>query len=473
MKKRELWCNRLGFGLGTVGRDMVATLVTMYMMFYLTDVLNVSEGTLGMLTFVIVFMRIFDGVNDPFMGTLVDNTKTPWGKFKPWIAGGAVVWALFHVLMFADFGLKGFSFVVLFTLLYLGWELSYTANDISFWSMIPALSRDQKEREKIAAVARIAASVGMFTLVVALIPLSKVFEKRLGSLQKAWLAIALLTAFLMLFFQAFTLIFVKEQTIPEKSGEHTRFRDLFKIIFKNDQLLIVTAAMLCFMAGYTATTGLGIYYFKYIFGNEDMYSVFAALLGVSQILGLALFPLLSKRLKRESLFSLGIALVVLGYISFFFAPLHMLPIGISGVLIFVGQAFIQILMLMFIADSVEYGQWKFGKRNESVSFSLQPLIYKCANGAASAVIGITLLLSGIKKAETAADVTHRGAWGLKFSMLLLPLGFVLLCYFLMKKYYKIDERFYARILRDNQEAEAEIVRAQEALAEERYGPDQR
>ncbi len=460
MAKQGLWRNRLAYGMGTIGRDMVATLVTMYMMFYMTDVLNVSEGTLGMVTVVIVFMRIFDGVNDPFMGTLVDNTKTRWGKFKPWILSGALFWALFHILLFVDFGLKGVPFVILFTLLYLFWELSYTANDISYWSMIPALSRDQKEREKIGSAARISASLGMFTLVVALIPLSHYLEQRFGSLQKGWFGIAVITAALMLFFQAFTLIFVKEETIPEKEGEHTRFKDLFRIIFKNDQLLVVTGAMLLFMSGYTATTAMGIYYFKYVYGDEGMYSVFALLLGVSQIIGLAVFPLLSKRIKRQSLFSLGIGLVVLGYIGFFLAPLHMLPIGISGVLIFVGQSFIQLLMLMYIADSVEYGQWKFGRRNESVTFSLQPLIYKCANALASAMTGITLILSGIKRADSAADVTSRGVMGLKVSMMLIPLVFVIVCFILIRKYYKIDEKFYARILRDNRAAEEKILTAE-------------
>lgn len=464
MSNKMLWRNRLGYGLGTVGRDMVATLVTMYMMYYVTDILNVSDSTLVMVTGVIVFMRFFDGVNDPFMGTLVDNTKTRWGKFKPWILGGALFWALFHILMFTDFGLRGVPFVVLFTILYLFWEIAYTANDISYWSMVPALSRTQKEREKIGSIARISASVGMFTLVVALLPVTKKLGAKFASPQKGWFAMAVITAALMLFFQSFTLIFVKEETIPEKEGEHTRFIDLFKIIFKNDQLLVVTVAMLCFMSGYTATTGFGIYYFKYVFGNEDMYSVFALLLGVSQIIGLAVFPLLSKRWKRESLFTLGIALVSLGYICFFLTPLHMLPIGISGVLIFVGQAFIQLLMLMYIADSVEYGQWKFGKRNESVTFSIQPLIYKVANAVASGIIGATLIVSGIKRAETAADVTARGVLQLKVSMMLIPLAFSAVCFILIKKFYKIDEDFYARILKDNKKAEQAILLEQKAAA---------
>ncbi|MDD2427738.1 MAG: glycoside-pentoside-hexuronide (GPH):cation symporter [Eubacteriales bacterium] len=282
MKEYSTLRNRIGYGIGTIGRDMVAAMVSLYLMFYVTDVLRVSTETLASITLIMVFMRIFDGVNDPFMGTLVDSTQTRWGKFKPWIFGGAIAWAIFHVLMFIDTGLTGTSYLIVFTLIYLGWEMAYTANDIAYWSMIPSLSRDQKEREKIGSVARICASLGMFAFIVALLPVTNFLGRVSGSLQTGWLLLAIITAVLMLIFQFISLGVVREERIPVKEAdEKTGFLELFKIIFKNDQLLIVTLAMLFFMSGYTATTGLGIYYFKYIYGDENMYSVFALILGVS------------------------------------------------------------------------------------------------------------------------------------------------------------------------------------------------
>lgn len=304
------WRNRLGFGLGTVGRDMAVTMVTMYLMFYVTDVLRVTDSTLAIITTIIVVMRIFDGVNDPFMGTLVDNTKSRWGKFKPWMFGGALIWSIFHVFMFVDTGLKGAAYAVVFTIVYLGWEVSFTANDISFWSMIPALSRSQKEREKIGSIARICASVGMFALVVAIVPVTNAIGEQVGSLQRAWLILAVVVAIIMLAFQAITLIFAKEETVVLADAEKTKFSDLFRLIFRNDQLLVITVAMLMFMGGYTLTTSLGIYYFKYVYGDENMYAIFAMVLGISQILGLTIFPFLTKRLKRAQVFNLGIGLVV-------------------------------------------------------------------------------------------------------------------------------------------------------------------
>ena len=139
---------RWGFGLGTLGRDMVAALVSMYLMFYLTDVLNISGAQLAAITVILVLMRIFDAVNDPVMGVIVDNTHTRWGKFRPWIFWGALAWAVATLLMFFDFGADGWGYVIAFTVIYLVYEVSYTINDIAFWSMLPALTKDQKERER-------------------------------------------------------------------------------------------------------------------------------------------------------------------------------------------------------------------------------------------------------------------------------------------------------------------------------------
>jgi melibiose permease/lactose/raffinose/galactose permease len=106
---------RWGFGLGTLGRDMVAALVSMYLMFYLTDVLNISGAQLAAITVILVLMRIFDAVNDPFMGVIVDNTRTRFGKFKPWIFWGALLWGAATLALFFDFGARGWGYVVAFT----------------------------------------------------------------------------------------------------------------------------------------------------------------------------------------------------------------------------------------------------------------------------------------------------------------------------------------------------------------------
>lgn len=432
------------YGLGTLGRDMLAAMVSMFLMFYLTDVLGIDGPQLIVLTGVMVFMRIFDAVNDPFMGMIVDNTRTRWGKFKPWMALGAVLWAITGVLMFTDFGITGWGFVAVFTLTYLVFEVAYTINDISYWGMLPSLTRDQKEREHIGVVARICANIGLFSVVVGIVPLTKWLGGLAGSEQLGWFWFAVAAAVLMMLFQILPLVFAKERVQVESGG--TGLKELWRAITANDQLMWTTLGMTLFMTGYTVTTSLGLYYFKYVYGDENAYSTFALILGVTQIVALLLFPLVSRFVRRFRIHLGATVLMVAGFVVFFFGDNSMLVIGVAGVLLFAGQAAIQLLMVMFIADSAEYGQWKLGRRNEAVTFALQPFIYKFSNALATGVVGITVVLSGITDADVATDIDDTGRALIKLSMLVVPLLLVVVSYLILRANYRLDETTYRRIV---------------------------
>lgn len=442
--------NRYTFGLGTVGRDMVYTLISMYLMFYLTDIKVLDTNTLWWVTAIILGARIFDAFNDPVMGMIVDNTHTKWGKFKPWILIGVVLSGILTILLFTDIGLTGGAYIATFGILYVAWGISYTMNDISYWSMLPSLSQDQKEREKIGSVARICANVGLFFVVALVVPITEYLGNMAGSMQKGYLLFACILVTVMVIFQMVTVIGVKEpKESRQRSKEHTSFKELVKVIFKNDQLLVVAVSMALFMIGYSTTTSFGLYYFKYVYGDEGMYSIFAVILGVSQITALSIFPILSKKYSRKKLYLFATTLVVAGYLIFFVAPTNtMLFIGIAGVLLFIGQAFIQLMMLMFLTDSVEYGEWKFGKRNDSITLSLQPFINKMGGAVSSGVVGATVIISGMQKAQTSADMTSSGLIIFKAAMMLLPLLCILIGFLIYRSKYILDEEMYEKIVEE-------------------------
>lgn len=439
--KRNKYC----FGLGTVGRDMFYSMVSMYLMTYLTEVLDLPNATMLMMTTMLLILRIFDALNDPFMGVIVDNTAGRFGKFKPWIVVGALLGGGSMLLMFTDLGLSGLPYVLVMAAVYLVWDVTYGLNDIAYWSMLPSLTLDQKEREKMGSFARICANVGMFSVVVLILPVTNALGNALGSLQKGWFAFACIVVFLLLAFQSITVFGVSEKAVSFKKEDKTSLRDMVRVLFKNDQLLWTAVAMALFNIGYFTTTSFGVYFFKYAYKNENMYSVFAAVLAVSQLSALALFPLFSKRFTRKQLYSAATVLVLLGYTVFFFAPMNMLYIGVAGVLMFVGQAFIQLMMLMFLSDTIEYGQWKLGKRNESVTLSIQPLLNKLGGAVSTGIVGYTLILSGINEA-TPETVTDSGLLIMKLAMLALPLLSIIAGYFVYRAKYKIDSALYQTIV---------------------------
>ena len=436
---------------------MVYSLISMYLIFYLTDVINLPTATLWWVAGIILFARIFDALNDPVMGFIVDNTHTRWGKFKPWIALGATLTSVFTVLLFTDFRLEGSAFIAMFAVFYILWGVSFTANDISYWSMLPSLSVDQKEREKIGAIARICANIGLFFVVAGIVPITKSLGERFGSLQSGYFVFAIIVTLIMIAGQCITLFGVKEAGLTAGRRQSTPLRELLNIVYKNDQLFFTAIAMSLFMIGYVTTTSFGLYFFKYAYGDEGMYSIFAMILGVSQVTALAAFPLFSKRFDRKTLYTAAIVLIAAGYIIFFFAPTNTMTfIGAAGILIFVGQSFVQLLMLMFLADSVDYGHWKLGKRNDSITFSLQPLINKMGGAISSGVVSAVIIVSGIKDADTAADVTEEGLFLMKAAMLIFPLLCIAGSYFIYRMKYRIDSKFYAQILSDLRER-GEIV----------------
>jgi sugar (glycoside-pentoside-hexuronide) transporter len=438
--------NKWTFGVGTIGRDMVYTLVSMFLVVYLTEVVNLPDAQLWWATTLILAARLFDAVADIVMGAIVDNTQTRFGHYKPWIAGGALASAIITTLLFTNLHLSGSSFVAVFALLYLLWSLSWTANDIPYWSLLPALTLDQKQRESFGSLAKIFATIGLFTVVVAIIPVTKA----LGGDVHAWTMFTVAVVVVMLLGQSVTLFGVREPDIFV-GHERTTLKEIAGVVFHNDQLLWTAIAMVLFMTGYVTTTTFGVYFFKYVYRNENMYSPFAAVLGVAQLIGYATFPILAKRMKRRTLYGLATALILAGYAVFFFSPMNMIPIGIAGLLLFLGQSWVTLLMLVFLTDTIEYGQWKLGRRNVAVTFALQPFINKVGAALATQIVSVAVIISGVNSAATPDDVTPGGLLIIKIAMLILPPILIIVGYLIYRAKYRIDEEMYATLVSDLKE----------------------
>ena len=456
--KRNAYC----FGLGTVGRDGVYTLISMYLITYLTEVVGLSDKNLAIIGTIMVICRVFDALNDPIMGTIVDNTKTRWGKFKPWIIFGTIVSGILAMMLFSDPGLNESNFVVFIGITYLLWGMAYTTNDISYWSLMPAISKDQKVREKVGTVSRICANVGMFTVVVLYTMVPSLFGR---SARESYGLFAIILVVVMWAFQFITVFGVREDRSELATQERTGLKGMVEALVKNDQLMVAAAAMALFMIGYCTTTSFGVYYFKYAYKNEGTYMVFAAVLGVAQLTALSVFPKFSERFTRRQLYFGAMLAVVISYVAFFFSFEKLPIIVLAGLVLFFAQAFIQLLMLLFLADAVEYGQWKLGRRNESVSFAVQPFINKLGGAVGTGVVTFTLILSGIndvslqvaeldpvtQAAQIAAlinGIAPGQIWTLKAFMMLLPLACILVGFIIYYKNFKIDETLYAQIISD-------------------------
>ncbi len=438
--------NKYCFGLGTVGRDMFYAFEANALLYFLSNILSLPIKQFAAVSLVLSVMRIFDALNDPITGLIVENVNTRWGKYKPCIALGGLISVVFFLVLYGNVG-TGWGFVVIFGIAYFLWDVSYGLNDIAYWTLLPSLTTDQKQRESYGAFARICANIGMYIVMVGWQPITS----EMGNTPKAWFTVALVIAVIYMLFLLFPILGVKEHKNFVEKEESTSLKDMWKALTGNDQLMWTTLSMALFMVGYCTTTGFATYYMQYLYGDINMYAVLAGVCGVAQLAALMIFPAVSKKKSRRQLYSISTVLVIVGYALFFFAEHSIALIAAAAVIIFVGQAFIQLLMLMFLADTIEYGQWKMGKRTESITFSIQPLINKIGGALSTALISGSIIIAGIKSADSdiaAESIDAGGQLIIKVAMFAVPLVFIVAGYLIYLKKFKISEEFYAQILHD-------------------------
>lgn len=422
----------VGYGAGAYGKDLVYGLVSTFLMIYFTDTAMISPLFLG---FLFLGARIFDAAIDPFMGWLVDRTRSRWGKFRPWIAVGTLLNAGVLVALFTVPASVSNGKEVWAAILYVAWGTTYTLMDIPFWSMIPALTTNPRQRETVAVVPRVCASLGFFTVATGGLALVKALGGDSSAQGYSLLALVVGAAFLVT--SAVTVLTAKEEV--QVPGQNHSLGDLFRILGRNDQALTVSLVMILFNTVTYLTTGLGLYYFKYNLGNEMLFSTFALVVGVAQVLAMLLFPLLAKSLGRRRVFALSVGLPVLGYLAFLAAGwLGWKADAVQmtlGFILFLGFGLSQVLGTVMLADTVDYGEKKLGFRNEGIIFSLQPFIVKFASAFSGFLVGagLSILAFVPNQAQSAGTLA-----GISFLMFVVPIFGLALSALAYKLWYKLD-----------------------------------
>lgn len=408
--KKPFTKNMLMFSLGTIGRDFLYFLFNSFLMTFILFTKTIDNKMLTAVGAIIVVARIFDALNDPIMGGIVENTRTKWGKYKPWQLLGAVLTGAVIISVFCV-KLDGWSYIGFLAFAYLMFSITFTMNDISYWGMLPSLTSDEHERNKLTSCAQLLASAGI-GLASLLIPLFTTGSLAKWGAPTGYKVIGIISAVLMVLFQLFTILGVKEKPLPpikpDKSDRLT-LKKMFQTIAKNDQLLWCALIMLIFSIG-TGVVGGGLLtmYVYFEFGYEGGYTLLIGLgYGIISTLFTATYPWLSKKFGRNKvLYSVGIA-TIFGYALMLIFALA-IPTGAPKssewfakfILIAVAYTFIgygagfYMIMVINMANTVEYNEWKYGQRNESLIFSLRPFTAKLSSALTQAlVIGVYAVAS--------------------------------------------------------------------------------
>ncbi|MCP4756115.1 MAG: MFS transporter [Proteobacteria bacterium] len=458
------------FSTSAIGRDSAYNLVSLFLLVYIQFTVTLSVAQFGAITAVIVLCRFWDAVNDPFMGTIIENTRSKYGKFKPWIIAGAVTNA---VVMTAIFWYRpeGWAFVVFFGVAYLLWGMTWTMNDIGWWSMIPSLSSDARTRDQLMTLVSLFCNVGGFA-VGGLVPVVTT-----GNAVEAYRLTALVCALALLASQSAVLLFVSENRDFEKK-EKLHFTDMFKILSKNKQLLwSVTSVFLLYLLGAIVNSlGMNFFYFEFGYDGTPM-SIFIVFYAVGSLVGTGIYPFLTKKFNRAQLLRFAIYIMTVGYLMMFgtgyipFIPHSIWSFCVAGFIIFTAQAVMYLIILVQLTNTIEYEQYLTGNRNEAILFSLRPLTAKASGAVQQGIVSLILIVSGIfslsnkiagleqKNAGVGADIS--GAANaiinqaspemllmLRAGITIVPLILSWITYWVIKKKYHIDEKAYTSILNE-------------------------
>lgn len=435
---------KISYGLGAVGKDMVYMLSASYILYYYQDILGVSAIAMGI---ILMAARVFDAFNDPIMGVVVAKTRTRWGKFRPWLFIGTVTNAIVLYVMFAaPPALNGSGLVAYAAITYILWGITYTMMDIPFWSMIPAFTDGGKEREGLTTLARSCAGVG--SAIVTIITMKCVYVLGQGNERDGFKWFALVIAVLFILFTVFACLTIKEKSTVDVDSPSVK--QMFKALVQNDQTMTVVITIVLINCALYITSNLLIYFFKYDFGGEtwyNSYTLFNTFGGAIQILSMMLFfPLLRKFMSTMKVFYLSILMAVAGYgvllVLSFTNMSSIYLLFIPGFLVFTAFGMSTVLTTIFLANTVDYGELKNNRRDESVIFSMQTFVVKLASGLAALIASICLTVCNLSN-DTSQGVAVVDASssivGLRMTMALIPIIGLVIAVVVFYKKYRLTE----------------------------------
>ena len=484
---------RIAYACGNLGQAAFYNAMSTYFIVYVTSCLfsgvdkALAAKLIGVITSLVVIIRIAEIFVDPLLGNLVDNTNTKWGRFRPWqFFGGLVSSVLLAVVFSGMFGLVNVNstlFIVVFVITFIVLDVFYSLRDISYWGMIPALSSDSHERSTYTALGSFTGSIGYQGITVVVIPIVTYFTWMFtgvkGEGQAGWTSFGVIVALLGLI-TAWTVAFgTKESTsaLRAKAQKNGNPFEAFKALFQNDQLLWVALSYLLYTIANGATGGVLLFLFKFILDNPAAFSLTGIIGLVAGLVMTPLYPILNKRIPRRVLYFFGMSFLIVAYILLSISTYSrsMTLVFVALVLFGIPGTFIQMTAILSLTDSIEYGQLKNGRRNEAVTLSVRPMLDKIAGAMSNGITGFIAVAAGMTGSATAKDMTSANIHTFQVYAFYVPLVLIVLSLLVFMLKVKLDEKMHAQIV-DELEAklasgeivddEAQTVEAVEAINEE-------
>ena len=425
----------IAYAVTGFGQNLICTIIGSYLTVFLTDALlfGSSDVTIGSVSgtmavaYLMLGTRCFDALNDPIMGSIVDKTRTKWGKCRPYLRWMAIPIAVFTLACFCPlFESQATSTFIIIAIIYVIWSMVYTVSDVPYWGLSTCMTNDTIVRGNLLTVTRLVCTLGagIVTVFVPIITsavsskyqengevLTEYIYENADALKITYFLCALVCVVLAvpMFFYGFK--HTRERYTS--TDEAPSIGHNIKLLFKNKQLLLVVLSGILGGARMIYTYTGGLYFAKYVLKNEGYYSIITLLVVPGGLVASILVPWMTKKFTKKwsyiAVHLFGGAVMAVMYFVGYDSTWKLIVCAICLVLLGIPQGVSNIVTYALIGDTVDYLEWKTGERGEGICFSMQTLINKFSMAIGAFIGIISYSAAGIN--PTAADGVYITASG--------------------------------------------------------------
>ena len=391
------------------GQNVVLTTVTTFILVYLIQYAHISTQGIAVVTAIITAAKVLDAVSDPLVGSLIDRTRTRWGKLRPYVLFSAAPVAILTGLMFAVPATSETTQLVYFGVVYLLWGIAYSACDVPLWGLIGSAFGDSAARNRVVSSVRAfgAIALGIATLGMPFFAQALSFSSDTTS--AGWSRAVLIACSLGMALYLLAFFFVREKPIAEEHARLT-FRQLFGTLFRNTPLLLVLIASVVGFGRFIVQAG-GAVFVVIAYDNEKYFTFIGAAIILGLVVASFVAPVLLKRTSGRNLAvisSIGGTVVYLAMFLVGFGNLIavMAFIFVSGL----SLGIFSVVQATMIADAVDDVENRTGVRNDGISFATLTFVSKIMAAASVLVFGVFVVLAGYQDGVTVTPGMQQTIW---------------------------------------------------------------
>lgn len=371
---------RLSYASYFVGQNIIFGLVGSYLMLFYTDYMGLAAAAVGTLFLV---ARIWDAINDPIMGIIVDKSNLKGGKFKPWLNFTVIALPISTVLLFINPNFSAGAKLIYAYITYIAWGMIYTVSDVPIFSLSTAMTPNIKERMSLLSFGRVASGIAGLITGVLLMP----FVQTAG-----WLMAAIVLALISLITMVPQMKHARERVVVKR--KQMGLKEIANYINRNKymKIVIISYAM---MIGAISTMGLNNYFAIYHLGSESYIPIIGLIMGLGSLFAAMIAPKCIGKLGKKGFLVWALIINILSSLLLLMTGYGNLPVTFALIGVRTVSTFIPIVLFgMFTSDCIEYGTKETGVRAEALTFSMQTFITKLAFAMGAAVTGYALSMAG-------------------------------------------------------------------------------